>query len=63
MLFRSLAGPPYASKGYLGSLKSVMAHGAISGGFLSGIKARILLMVALAHTRDLAQLAEIFASA
>ena len=60
---RHLAGPPYASKGYLGSLKSVMAHGAIAGGFLSGIKARILLMVALAQTQDRAQLAEIFANA
>jgi len=60
---RHLAGPPYASKGYLGSLKSVMAKGAISAGYLSGIKARILLMVALAQTGDRARLAEIFARA
>ena len=60
---RHLAGPPYASKCYLGSLKSVMALGAIAAGFLSGIKARILLMVALAHTQDRAKVAEIFANA
>jgi len=60
---RHLAGPPYVSKAYLGSLKSMMEHGAICGGYLSGIKARILLMVALAHTRDPAQLADIFARA
>jgi L-asparaginase/Glu-tRNA(Gln) amidotransferase subunit D len=40
-----------------------MARGAISSGFLSGIKARILLMVALGHTRDPARLREIFAIA
>jgi L-asparaginase len=60
---RHLAGPPYASKGYLGSLKSVVEHGAIPAGYLSGIKARILLMVALAHTREREKLAEIFARA
>ena len=60
---RHLAGPPYVSKGYLGSLKSVLDRGAICGGYLSGIKARILLMVALAHTNDRAQLADIFARA
>jgi len=60
---RHLAGPPYRSKAYLGSLKSVMEHGAIAAGFLSGIKARILLMVALAHTQDQVTLADIFARA
>ena len=60
---RHLAGPPYASKGYVGSLKSVVERGAIPAGYLSGVKARILLMVALAHTRDRTQLAEIFARA
>jgi L-asparaginase len=60
---RHLAGPPYVSKGYLGSLKSVMEHGAICAGYLSGIKARILLMVALAHTSDPVELADIFARA
>ena len=60
---RHLAGPPYISKGYVGSLKSVLEHGAIAGGYLSGIKARILLMVALAHTQDRAEVADIFARA
>ncbi len=60
---RHLGGPPHISKGYLGSLKSVLDRGAISAGYLSGIKARILLMVALAHTRDPGKLAEIFAKA
>ena len=60
---RHLAGPPYVSKGYLGSLKSVLEHGAIPAGYLSGIKARILLMVALAHTSDRARLADIYARA
>jgi L-asparaginase/Glu-tRNA(Gln) amidotransferase subunit D len=32
-------------------------------GYLSGIKARILLMVALAHTQDRGELGEIFANA
>ena len=58
---RHLAGPPHASKGYLGSLKSVVEQGAIAAGYLSGIKARILLMVALAHTRDRGALADVFA--
>jgi L-asparaginase len=60
---RHMAGPPCASKGYLGSLRSVMEHGAICAGYLSGIKARILLMVALGQTADRSQLAEIFARA
>jgi L-asparaginase len=60
---RHLAGPPYASKGYVGSLKSVLERGAIAAGFLSGIKARILLMVALARTSDRAALADLFARA
>jgi L-asparaginase/Glu-tRNA(Gln) amidotransferase subunit D len=42
---------------------SLTAKGAISAGYLSGLKARILLMVALGQTRDRAQLAEIFARA
>jgi len=60
---RHLSGEPYASKGYLGSLKSVLDKGAISAGFLSGVKARILLMVALAHTSDREELKAIFARA
>ncbi|MEX2449926.1 MAG: asparaginase [Rhodospirillales bacterium] len=60
---RHLAGPPHPSKGYPGSFRSVVERGAISAGYLSGIKARILLMVALAHTKDRAVLADIFARA
>ena len=60
---RHLAGPPHPSKGYPGSLRSVVQHGAISAGYLSGVKARILLMVALAHTRDREELRDIFARA
>ena len=50
-------------EGYLGSLKSAMENGAISGRYLTGIKARILLMVALAKTKDRKELADIFARA
>lgn len=57
---RHLAGPPHPSKGYPGSLKSVTDRGAISAGYLSGIKARILLMVALAHTQERERLRDIF---
>ena len=60
---RHLGGQPHISKGYIGSLKSVMEHGAISGGYLTGIKARILLMVVLAKTKDRKELADIFARA
>jgi hypothetical protein len=60
---RHLGGQPHISKGYPGSLKSVIERGAIAGGHLSGIMARILLMVALAHTQDRKKLAEIFARA
>lgn len=49
---RILAGTGYHAKGHEGSLRSMIEHGAISAGYLSGAKARILLMVALAHTRD-----------
>jgi L-asparaginase/Glu-tRNA(Gln) amidotransferase subunit D len=44
-------------------LKSVTDRGAISAGYLSGVKARILLMVALAQTRNHEQLRDIFARA
>ncbi|MFN7752612.1 MAG: asparaginase [Pseudomonadota bacterium] len=60
---RLASGAPHPGKGYPGSWSSMMARGAISSGFLSGIKARILLMVALGHTRDPARLREIFAIA
>jgi L-asparaginase/Glu-tRNA(Gln) amidotransferase subunit D len=40
-----------------------LAKGAISSGYLSGIKARILLMVALASTNEREQLKAIFKAA
>lgn len=57
------SGAPHLGKGYPGSYQSLIARGAISSGYLSGIKARILLMAALGHTSDLRQLREIFAQA
>lgn len=57
------SGAPHLGKGYLGSYQSLIAKGAISSGYLSGIKARILLMTALGLTSDLKQLREIFARA
>jgi len=57
------SGAPHPGKGYLGSWQSLIRKGAISSGFLSGIKARTLLMVALGHTNDPARLREIFAQA
>lgn len=60
---RHLGGQPHASKGYPGSLKSMLDRGAVSAGYLSGLKARILLMVALSHTRDRAAIRDIFARA
>ena len=57
------SGAPHPGKGYLGSWQSLIRHGAISSGYLSGIKARILLMVALGHTNDREQLRAIFAQA
>ena len=60
---RVASGPTHFGKAYRGSLASVTAKGAIAAGYLSGLKARILLMVALGTTRDRAKLAEIFAQA
>lgn len=57
------SGAPHLGKGYPGSFQSMTRRGAISSGYLSGIKARILLMVALAHTSDREQLRQIFARA
>ena len=57
------SGAPHPGKGYKGSWQSLINKGAISSGYLSGIKARILLMVALAQTSDLKRLREIFAAA
>lgn len=60
---RLSSGSPHLGKGYPGSFQSLLAKGAISSGYLSGIKARILLMVALAHTQDREQLKAIFKAA
>ncbi|MCW5605562.1 MAG: asparaginase [Burkholderiales bacterium] len=57
------SGAPHPGKAYKGSWQSLINKGAISSGYLSGIKARILLMVALAHTGDRERLREIFARA
>ncbi len=58
---RVLSGSPHQSKVYPGSARSVIRRGAIAAGYLSALKARILLMVA--HTQDREELAEIFARA
>ena len=60
---RVSAGSPHLGKGYIGSFMSLLAKGAISGGYLSGLKARILLMVALGHSRERSDIARIFAKA
>jgi len=58
---RMFGGMPFFNKGHEGSFRSMIERGAISAGYLSGIKARVLLMVALAHTQDQTRLREIFA--
>ena len=60
---RVAAGAPHLGKGYRGSFATLIAKGAIGAGYLSGLKARILLMVALGQTRDRTALADIFARA
>jgi L-asparaginase len=60
---RVAAGAPHPGKGYRGSFATLTAKGAIGAGYLSGLKARILLMVALGQTRDRTALAGIFARA
>ena len=60
---RVASGAPHLGKAYRGSFATLVAKGAISAGYLSGLKARILLMAALAHTRDRGALADIFARA
>lgn len=60
---RLTSGAPHPGKGYPGSFQSLLAKGAVSSGYLSGIKARILLMVALAQTRDREALRAIFSRA
>lgn len=58
---RMFAGAPYFAKGHDGSFRSMIERGAISAGYLSGIKARVLLMVALAHTQEQETLRDLFA--
>ncbi len=60
---RLSTGAPHPGKGYPGSFQSMMRQGAISAGYLSGVKARILLMVALGETRNPARLRDIFRQA
>jgi L-asparaginase len=58
---RMHAGAPYFAKGHDGSFRSMIERGAISAGYLSGIKARVLLMVALAYTQEQETLRDLFA--
>jgi L-asparaginase len=60
---RVASGAPHLGKGYRGSLASLLARGAIPAGYLSGLKARILLMAALGEPRDRSAIAEVFARA
>jgi L-asparaginase len=60
---RMLEGTPYFAKGHEASFRTMIERGAISAGYLSGVKARILLMVALAQTSDSGELRKIFARA
>ena len=55
-----LGGSAYFAKGHDGSFRSMIKRGAIPAGHLSGIKARVLLMVALAHTQDRETIRKIF---
>jgi len=57
------SGAPHTGKAYRGSYQSLIQQGAVSSGYLSGVKARILLMVALGHTDRRDRLREIFAIA
>jgi len=56
----NVVGTSYAKPG---AVHSLIEAGVIAGGYLSGLKARILLMVALARTRNRDELREIFAKA
>ncbi|MGE5526562.1 MAG: asparaginase [Rhodospirillaceae bacterium] len=60
---RLTSGAPHPGKGYRGSYQSLIEKGAVSSGYLSGIKARILLMVALGQTSDRNELRDLFARA
>ena len=58
---RMFGGAPYFAKGHDGSFRSVIEKGGISCGFLSGIKARVLLATCLAKTQDMDEVRKIFA--
>jgi L-asparaginase len=60
---RIFAGTPYFAKGHEGSFRTMVEKGAISAGYLSCIKARVLLMVALVYTQERSALKDIFARA
>lgn len=53
----NIEGTRYAKPG---SIHKLVEEGVIAGGFLSGLKARVLLMVALARTRQRNELQDIF---
>jgi L-asparaginase len=59
---RCIRGGAWPIYGYPGGGKSLHKKGVIMAGRLSGQKARIQLMVALAKTRDLQQIRELFES-
>jgi L-asparaginase len=60
---RIFSGAPHRAKAHKASFLSLLEHGAISAGYLSGVKARILLMVALAQTQNRQELWDIFEGA
>ena len=57
---RMSSGSPFFNKGHNGSFRSMIDKGAIPSGYLSCVKARILLMVALSHTDELKTVRHIF---
>ena len=57
---RMSSGSPFFNKGHNGSFRSMIDKGAIPSGYLSCVKARILLMVALSHTDELETIRHIF---
>jgi len=57
---RMSSGSPFFNKGHDGSFKSMIDKGAIPCGYLSCVKARILLMVALSHTNEIETVRHIF---
>lgn len=58
---RMFGGSAFFNKGHEGSFRSMIERGAISAGYLSGIKARVLLMTALAYTQDRETVRDLFA--